>query len=396
MLPRHIARMGIFCEPAVLRRRSTLIVVVVVLAVLLAARLALPSIVRHYVNNTLQTLHSYQGSVDEIDIHLWRGAYRIVGMRIEKRDSQQPVPFFSTEQLDLAVEWRSLAHGKVVAKANFIRPRLNLVESSDKRQEQLGTEENWVDSLKQLVPMRFNTVQVSDGTVTFRVPGIDVKDSITAEHVQGAITNLTNVERQGEETFADFNIDGRVLNDAPLHVQGSIAPLNEQSTFDINLKLERVQLPKVNPWLRKFIKADAENGEFELYMEAAAEKGHFKGYAKPLMQNVKIARSDEDQDNVLHKVWENIVDAAFKIFENKKEDQVAARIPFSGNLNDPHVSVFQTIVSVMRNAFVGAFSRSLENSISLHDVQKNLKDVGSEDQKPPAERKQSSSQSRAH
>ena len=34
-----------------------------------------------------------------------------------------------------------------------------------------------------------------------------------------------------------------------------------------------------------------------------------------------------------------------------------------------------TIASVMRNAFVSAFARSLEGSITLRDVKKNLRDV---------------------
>ena len=35
-----------------------------------------------------------------------------------------------------------------------------------------------------------------------------------------------------------------------------------------------------------------------------------------------------------------------------------------------------TISSVMRNAFVSAFARSLEGSITLRDVKKNLREIG--------------------
>jgi hypothetical protein len=172
-----------------------------------------------------------------------------------------------------------------------------------------------------------------------------------------------------------------VLNNAPLHTAGSINPLARQPTFDVNLKLEDVQLPKVNPWLREFIKADAASGKFELYIEMAAADGRFKGYAKPLMQDVKIARTDADKDKPLHKLWEGLVSIAVKIFENHQEDQVAARIPFSGSVDNPKVGLFETIVSVLRNAFVGAFSKSLEGSISLNDVKENLQDIRGEGDK---------------
>jgi hypothetical protein len=258
---------------------------------------------------------------------------------------------------------------------------LNLEQSDDQKQQQLGDEENWVDKLKKLAPMRFNTVRVRDGEATFRVPGIKVQDALQASQINGQISNLTNVIEQQKETFSDFDITARVLNNAPLHTAGSINPLARQPTFDVNLKLEDVQLPKVNPWLREFIKADAASGKFELYIEMAAADGRFKGYAKPLMQDVKIARTDADKDKPLHKLWEGLVSIAVKIFENHQEDQVAARIPFSGSVDNPKVGLFETIVSVLRNAFVGAFSKSLEGSISLNDVKENLQDIRGEGDK---------------
>ena len=47
--------------------------------------------------------------------------------------------------------------------------------------------------LEDLFPFRFNTVEVVDGTVRFLAPGIQTKDAITARHVNGNVTNLTNV-----------------------------------------------------------------------------------------------------------------------------------------------------------------------------------------------------------
>ena len=58
------------------------------------------------------------------------------------------------------------------------------------------------------------------------------------------------------------------------------------------------------------------------------------------------------------------------MFENKDADQVAARIPFTGTIKNPETSLFATIASVMRNAFVSAFARSLEGSITLREVKK--------------------------
>jgi hypothetical protein len=71
---------------------------------------------------------------------------------------------------------------------------------------------------------------------------------------------------------------------------------------------------------------------------------------------------------------------AANVLENPEADQVAARIPFTGTIKDPETSLFATISSVLRNAFVSAFARSLEGSITLRDVKKNLQGV---DPTPP-------------
>ena len=100
-----------------MRRRYQLVWILVVLAVLLLAiRAALPSMVRDYVNDKLQALDSYDGRVGDVDLALWRGAYRLKDVRIVKTGAQQSTPFFSGERVDFSVEWRSLLHGSLVAR----------------------------------------------------------------------------------------------------------------------------------------------------------------------------------------------------------------------------------------------------------------------------------------
>ena len=169
-----------------------------------------------------------------------------------------------------------------------------------------------------------------------------------------------------------------MLDGGSAKVDGSIDPLAVKPTFDLNLRVKNVQLPQVNPWLTRFIKADAESGEFELYTELAAADGKFKGYAKPVMRDVNIYSSEEPERNPLKRLWEGLIDLAADIVENREEDQVAARIPFSGTIEKPDADLLATIGSVMRNAFVSAFARSLEGSISVRSVRQSLKDVSDE------------------
>jgi hypothetical protein len=368
----------------VLRRYRYPLMLLALIALLVGVRAVLPFIVKDVVNRNLQALEAYDGAVADIDLALWRGAYRIDGIEIVKEGGKQPTPFFSADFLEFSLEWASLFKGSLVAEGVFGSPDLNLIKSDSERETQLGTEVNWAERLEELFPFRFNTVEIRDAAITFTAPGIQTKDALTLHGIDGSVSNLTNVVEANKPTFADFRFNGQALGTAPLRLSGSLNPNTPQPTFDLNFELSKVQLPKINPWLRQYIKADAEAGEFELYIELAAADGRFKGYAKPIMHDVNIVSADEQEMNPLRKAWEALVEVAAKIFENQAEDQVAARIPLSGSIEDPDADVLATIVSVLRNAFVTAFARSLEGSISLRDVKKELGRYGeqeSEDEK---------------
>lgn len=365
------------------RRDKWLIAVVVVIGVLVAIRAAMPTVIRDYVNDQLQALEQYDGSIDDIDLSLLRGAYAIDNIRIVKTGGKQPVPFFSADRIDLSVEWRSLMRGSLVAEAVFQSPNVNFVQGETKEQSQTGEGENWSARFGEMFPFRFNTVTVHNGTLTFLAPGIRTADAMKATNVEGKVTNITNVADKGKETFADFHTTAQVLDGGSAEISGSVDPLDSKPTFDVNLQVKNVKLPQVNPWLREYIKADAEAGDFELYLELAAADGKFKGYAKPVLQNVNIYSSEEPEKNPLKRIWEGLVDFAANVLENEEKDQVAARIPFTGTIDNPKSSILETIVSVLHNAFVSAFARSLEGSISVRNVRENLKDIG----EPAAEQK---------
>jgi hypothetical protein len=370
------------------RRTRYLLILAIAVVVIVGVRLALEPVLLRYANDKLDALPAYGGHIADVDLALLRGGYDIQGVEIVKTGAGQPVPFIKADRIEATVEWRSLLHGKLVAEGDLYRPQVNLVQAESEQQSQLGKEVNWVDQFKELFPFRFNTVRVHDGTVTFRAPGIQSKDALKARHIDGALSNLTNVADSTKETFARFHFTAQVLDGGSAKIEGAVDPLAAKPTFDLNLGLKNVQLPQVNPWLTRFIKADAEQGDFELYMELAAADGKFKGYAKPVMRDVNIYSSKEPEKNPLKRFWEGLVDVAANILENHEEDQVAARIPLSGTIEKPDADLFATIGSVLHNAFVSAFTRSIEGSISVRSVRESLKgDDGEQQQDDKKKRK---------
>jgi hypothetical protein len=95
---------------------------------LIAFRIALPYILLRFVNKELQTIPGYTGHVDDIDVHLIRGAYTIKVIKLDKTGGKIPVPFFSAEAIDLSVEWSAIFHGRLVGKIIVQHPIINFAK----------------------------------------------------------------------------------------------------------------------------------------------------------------------------------------------------------------------------------------------------------------------------
>src|SRR5574341_342197 len=104
----------------VLRWITIVLLVLALIAVI--GRAMLPSLVRDYVNRTLDRNPLYAGRIGEVEIHLWRGAYSIRDVSISKVTGNVPVPFFAAPRVDFAVQWDALLHGEIVGRVLMDEP----------------------------------------------------------------------------------------------------------------------------------------------------------------------------------------------------------------------------------------------------------------------------------
>ncbi|MGE5860576.1 MAG: hypothetical protein ACM34J_08465, partial [Ignavibacteria bacterium] len=102
-------------------------ILIALILILAAVRIALPYIVKDYVNKTLSEIPEYSGRVGDVDISLIRGAYVIEDVSLVKTDGKVPVPFFSAKRVDLSVQWSALFEGSVVGEIELDNPKINFV-----------------------------------------------------------------------------------------------------------------------------------------------------------------------------------------------------------------------------------------------------------------------------
>lgn len=347
------------------RYRRSLWIIGVIAVVLIIARIALPSIVLNYLNGRLAHMGSYSGRIVDIDIHLLRGAYSIDQMSIAKVDGKVPVPLFKTTRADISLSWRAIAKGHVRGKVDFFDPVVNFVDGKGEGDTQTGKGVDWREQLRALAPFRFDEINVSNGTITFNNFVSSPKVDLKMTDVNGTVTNLTNVQREGGDRVAHMHATAKILGDAPLEASAEIDPVERLGDFHYQVSVRNIKLVKANDLARAYSGLDFAGGEGDFVMELQAKDRKLSGYAKPLFHGLKIFSwkqdVEEDKKGPLKIVYEAAAEGVAKLFKNQSKDQFATRVPISGSIDSKNVSTSEAILGILRNAFIEAYKPNLEH-----------------------------------
>lgn len=345
------------------KRRQVGLSIVGLLLVLLIGRLMLPGWVTDYLNQHIDQMGEYHGAIESVDIHLWRGAYSINNLRIEKRSDKVAVPLLDAPRVNLSIAWKTLLHGAVVASVVFEAPEVNFVDVPGKGGGQSGGGVDWRSQLESILPIRLDEVEIHNGRIHFRnfdsKPPVDLQ----ATNVEGVVRNLSNA-RDPDARKASFDLTANVLGDAPLSTDAEFDPLGTLRDFTFALKVTDVELPNANDFLQAYANVDAEKGSGDFIMELTSRDGILDGYAKPLFHDVKIFSWEHDVkeqgDNPLRAAWEAIVGGIQNVFKNQSEDQFATRVQIHGSIENKDISAWDAIIGILRNAFVEAYRPTFE------------------------------------
>jgi uncharacterized protein involved in outer membrane biogenesis len=246
---------------------------IVSLAVLVAIRAMLPIVVTRFVNKKLNELDGYSGQVADVDLNLYRGAYLIEDIRIFKTGGRIPVPFFSADTIDISVEWSALLHGDIVAEFELHSPKLNFVKGPTKRTSQTEPADNWTDTVRDLAPFKINRFAIYDGEVHYRDLHSDPKVNIYAQNIVGEARNLTNAEDLSGTLVASFHATALAMSSGALEIAGKYNPYAKQPTFEIDARLDHLNLPQLNTYLKAYGNVDAEAGKLRRKKVSSASSG---------------------------------------------------------------------------------------------------------------------------
>ena len=351
------------------RKRRKWIIILIIISVFIIIRLTLPGVILSYSNKALSRLNGYHGHIDDIDLSIIRGFSAAKGFYLAKIDSitQKQIPFVSFEKGDFSIEWNSLLRGKIVGEISLQHPVVRFTKDKVEPKDIRNDTADFQQILKELIPLKINRFEVQNGKVEYRDSTTSPLVNISIGDIYILARNLANVEDTAllpASVLMNADIYGGKFN---LNIK--LDPLAASPAFDLNMELENAELKELNDFFKAYANIDVNKGTFSLFAEVAGEDRKFVGYVKPLIKDLDIVGPKDRKDNFLNKLWEGIVSVAGAVFENNEEDQIATKIPISGEYTDPSVGVWYAVLTVLRNAFIQALYPSIDFSINAATVE---------------------------
>jgi len=349
-------------------------IILTVLLILVLARLALPYFVTNYVNKVLADIEGYTGSIDDVDISLYRGAYQIHGLELFSVQDEIKTPFVAIKTIDLSVEWKALFDGAVVGEVLLLNPELNFAAAPASGEVQTGEENDWTKTVTDLIPLQINRFEINNGKISYIDNYVEPKVDIYFNEFNAVATNLNNSTDSQEDLPSNLKVNSLSIGNGRLVATADLNILKEVPDFDLNVSFEDVNIPALNDFFKAYAGVDAESGSFNFYTEVALIDKELNGYFKPLTKDLKVLKWSQEEEKFFGKVWEGIVGLAGNIIENHGKDQVGTKVPISGNIENFEVGVWKSIIELLKNAYFAPLKGEIDKSINPDSVKKDSKE----------------------
>lgn len=375
-------------------KKKRYILPITIFVLLIAFRIYLPTLVKNYMNDVLADIPGYYGQVEDVDISLWRGAYQLNGLYLNKKTAQSEVPFLNFPETNISIEWRALLKGKIVSEIEMHSPEVIYVFED---QEKTPTEgepdvEDWTKALTDIVPLDINNFQVYNGKLAFVQLQANPNIDLFINDLRLSAKNLRNVKQENKILPSPIIATGTSIGNGKLNLDGKINLIKEIPDMDISLSLKEANATALNDLTNFYAGLDFESGSVGVFTEIAIADGYLKGYVKPLLTNTKLIGKE---DGFLETLWEGFVGVFKFILKNQGTDTVATKVPIEGDLSQVGSKVFPTVLNIFKNAWIQAFTGNVDDNIEYKDAfQEDKKESRKESRKQRREERKKERQER--
>lgn len=353
--------------------KRILVVALGLFALVIVIALIASPIATWAVNRKLANLPDYRGQVGAVTVAIWKMGAEVTDLVLYDRKGDDALPLVKMEKASMRLTWSALFEGKLGGELKAEKPEVTIVkteitpddgkDAKEKAKEVAAKIEPWRDAIAQSFPLELTRLEVSDAKFRFIDRTHQPAPDMVFEQVQLVATGLRN-RSEGEELPAKLNIQGVTTGNGRLRLEVQADPLAEVPRFATTMELKELSLPACNDFLAAYANADVSSGTFDFFLEATAKNGGYEGYVKPFLQDVNFKTVSDKDKNLVQRLAKTAANAVIGVLENKEEDKVATKAPFSGTFDETGVDVWTAVQNLLRNAFVQSLREGFDGSSS--------------------------------
>src|SRR4030095_1675806 len=210
--------------------------------------------------------------------------------------------------------------------------------------------------------VRINELRLRRSTVGYVNKATNPSYRVFLADTDGTVTNLSNQQIEGT---AVAKLTGSFMGSGTARADATFRADKAGPSFDVLVRIEEVDVTRLNDLLRAYGRFDAASGRFYFYSELAAKNGVVTGYIKPLFKDLQVFSKQQDKDKpAVQKMYEHIVSGVSKVLKNRPREDVATKAEVIGRIDNPKVGTLAALTRLVENAFFKAIVPGFDAEIA--------------------------------
>jgi hypothetical protein len=248
----------------------------------------------------------------------------------------------------------SLFAGRYEGSVTLLEPELHLgppAKEAAKQADKPSSEAEWQTILSSLVHFRIAAVAVESGRIDYDDPWRDIH--VVIGTIAGRIDDLI-VPADGDRP-ATFTFHGSTPGEGALTISGEAHPDAVPPRLEMEASLEHIDLTALSAITEHYDGLRFESGVFSGYLAYHLNGTRIEGSFKPIFRHLSVSSYRLKEGHIATKLfWSVVVPVAEYVLKNGEKDQQAAIVPITGQVTDPHSSMWTIVGTALKNAFIRA------------------------------------------
>ena len=331
---------------------------------LVAIRMVLPSIILSETNKFLSSFSKdYTLHIDDLDLALFRGAYRFEGVTGKMHKYNEP--FLKLDRIDISLAWRELLKGKL--QTDIVIDGMKFLLSTELLNVVKGNKDTSKKDAKnagdKLFPMEVSRIDIKNSELQIGdVEGLPPELRWRVSQIEGRLTNAVPTK---EDPISLITLKGALFDKSDLKVLAQYKVLETPIAWYSAIELRNFELSNANELLKRKVALTFKAGSLDLYGEVKGEKNKIEGYVKPFMKKADIVGDTKDFSTLKHFGIEVATATANIILRTTSQHVVATKVEFNYQNSKFDWNASKAISEAVKNGFQSKLEPGIENQYGL-------------------------------